>query len=109
MGLTDDPNDPRLTHGADPIDGGPVGQAPVYLILSEAERARGFVRPVRRVYIHDIPGCGAATTMKRALAETYAVDPGYYKATFCSGCQLHRPVGADGEFVWDGTAEKVGT
>lgn len=25
------------------------------------------------------------------------------------GCMRHRPVGADGEFVWDGTSERVGT
>ena len=108
MGLTDDPTDPRLTHGADPADGEPHPQAAVYLVLSEQERARGFVRPVRLSYIHDIPGCGALTTLNRAIAETYAAKPGYYGSTYCTGCGLHRPVGADGEFVWDGTSEKVG-
>lgn len=47
--LTTDPGDPRLTHGVDPK---PVEQAQVYLVLSEEERARGFVRPVRRGYVH---------------------------------------------------------
>lgn len=109
MALTSDPNDPRLTRGADPADGPPVPQAPAYLVLSDAERARGFVRPVRLSYIHDIPGCGALTTMNQAIAETYAANPAYYGSTYCTGCQKHRPVGSDGEFIWDGTTEKVGT
>lgn len=48
-GLTDDKNDPRLTHG---VDSEPVPQADAYLVLSDEERARGFVRPVRRSYVH---------------------------------------------------------
>jgi len=56
-----------------------------------------------------VRGCGAATTMGYALAETYARQPGFYGATYCVGCERHRPVGADGEFVWDGTTERVGT
>lgn len=56
-----------------------------------------------------IGGCGTVTTMSDALAETYARDPSFYGATFCSGCRKHLPVGEDGEFVWDGTTEKVGT
>lgn len=83
------------------------GQQKGYVVLSEAERARGFVRPVRRSYIHQ--KCGTKTTMGQALAETYARDPGFYSGTFCCGCGTHFPVGADGEFVWDGTDEKVGT
>lgn len=47
--LTTDPDDPRLTHG---VDAEPVPQAEVYLILSEEERAKGFVRPLRRSYVH---------------------------------------------------------
>lgn len=49
MGLTSDRKDPRLTHGADES---PVPQAEVYLVLSDEELAKGFVRPVRRSYIH---------------------------------------------------------
>ena len=53
-------------------------------------------------------GCGAITTMGRALAETYARDPGYYGSTFCCKCGTHLPVGAFGEFEWlDG--QRVGT
>lgn len=53
-------------------------------------------------------GCGTSTTMGRAIAETYARDPGFYGATFCCGCGAHFPVGKYGEFVWDGTDERVG-
>ena len=49
MGTTSDRDDPRLTRGT---DDGPVPQAEVYLVLSDEERARGFVRPVRRTYVH---------------------------------------------------------
>jgi hypothetical protein len=108
MGLTSDPNDPRLTRG---VDNAPTEQAEVYLVLSEEERARGFVRPVRNSYQHLV--CGAVTTMGRALAETYAADPTFYGATYCCRCQQHCRVGADGEFIWverDGTdGPKVGT
>jgi hypothetical protein len=104
VGLTTDPGDPRLTHG---VDEEPTPQADVYLVLSEDERAKGFIRPVRRSYRHLT--CGSVTTMGVALAETYARSPGYYGATYCVKCQMHKPVGEDGEFVWDGTNEKVGT
>lgn len=110
MSITDDPNDPRLTRGADAPDSRP-GMAEVYLVLSHEERARGFVRPVRQTYRHLV--CGMTTTMGRTLAETYARKPDFYGATFCAGCQNHRPVGENGEFVWvvDGvvTDIKVGT
>jgi len=98
MSLTTDPNDPRLTHGPDPADGQYREQADVYLVLSEEERAKGFVRPVRLSYWH-IP-CGQVTTMGLAIAETYARDPNHYGSTYCAHCGLHRPVGPDGEFYW---------
>lgn len=49
MSLTTDPRDPRLGHGADTE---PQDQNEVYLVLSEAERRRGFVRPLRLSYRH---------------------------------------------------------
>lgn len=140
------------------------GQHACYWVLSESERAKGFVRPVRESYKHvgrpgpkyplrdlteeekatyavsgytkyehypesespvvgrfwsqhDLDrvgkGCGTVTRMGRAIAETYAREPGFYGATMCVGCGTHLPVGADGEFVWvDGgrvTDERVGT
>jgi hypothetical protein len=103
--LVTDPDDPRLTRG---IDDGPVPQAEAYLVLSESERAKGFVRPVRRSYIHSgaTPPCGAVTTMSQALAETWARDVGFYGATYCVSCRMHRPVS---EFTWDGDGSRVGS
>lgn len=102
--LTDDPGDPELTYGADPADGPQVPQAPAYLVLSEEERGKGFVRPVRRSYLHST--CGAVTTMGQALAETYAREPGFYGSTYCTTCSWHRPVA---EFRWDPDGSVVGS
>lgn len=85
----------------------PDGMQNDYVVLAEEERAKGFVRPVRRSYKH--LKCGTVTTMGQTLAETYARDPNFYSGTFCVGCGSHSPVGADGEFVWDGSTDKVGT
>ena len=85
----------------------PNGQQKGYIVLSDEERRRGFVRHVRRSYKH--LKCGGVTTMGFALAETYARDPYFYSGTFCCDCGSHFPVGEDGEFVWAGTDEKVGT
>lgn len=84
----------------------PNGQQQDYVVLAEEERAKGFVRPVRRTYVHQ--KCGVATTMGQTLAETYARQPDFYSGTFCVGCGKHFPVGAEGEFVWD-DGSKVGT
>lgn len=100
MGITDDRNDPGLG------DIGPDGMQRSYLVLSAAERAKGFVRPLRRAYVHE--KCGTVTQMGLAIAETYARNPSFYTGTFCVGCRGHFPVGADGEFVWDHSTEKVG-
>lgn len=146
MSITVDPNDPRLS------DTKNEGQNEVYLVLSDEERSKGFVRPVRRSYQHvgkstkyslrdltneekerhgkwgyvkyevypesESPilgkywtqaeldnignGCGTVTTMAQPIAETYARDPQFYGATFCTHCQKHLPVA---EFIWvnDGT------
>jgi hypothetical protein len=100
--ITDDPTDPELTRGADEE---PVAQAPVYLVAPPEARA-AVVRPVRASYVHEV--CGAQTYMSAEIAQTYAADPAFYGSTYCVRCQMHRPVGPEGEFVWaDGT--KVGT
>lgn len=100
--LTEDPSDPRLTHG---VDAEPVPQAAAYLVLSEQERAKGFVRPLRRSYIH-ADGCGTVTTMGIALSETYARNPSFYGATYCVGCSMHLPLT---EFRWTEDGEVVGS
>jgi hypothetical protein len=112
-------DDPRITttDGEPPAPGhedkgapkpiGTNGQHGAYWVLSAEERAKGFVRPVRRSYIHE--KCGGLTSMGTALAETYARDPKFYGATFCAHCGSHFPVGAEGEFTWNGTTEKVGS
>jgi hypothetical protein len=101
MGITSDRNDPGLRNI------GPDGMQETYLVLSEEERAKGFVRPVRTKYLHLT--CGGVTTMGLALAETYAREPGFYGATMCVHCHAHFPVGAKGEFIWDTDSSKVGT
>lgn len=49
MSLTTDRNDPDLGHGTNEER---VSQNKKYLILSEEERAKGFIRPVRQSYVH---------------------------------------------------------
>jgi hypothetical protein len=58
MSTTSDPNDPDLRVIED------SGMQKSYLVLSDEERAKGFVRPVRRTYIHD--GGDFATCHERA-------------------------------------------
>ena len=109
MSTTSDRNDPRLRS----TDA--TGQQETYLVLSDEERSKGFVRPVRTRYIH--LKCGTVTTMGLAIAETYARNPSFYGSTFCVGCRSHCPVGENGEFVWAepsegtplGEQDKVGT
>lgn len=86
-----------------------TGQHKDHWVLSEGERAKGFVRPVRHKYVH--LKCGVVTRMSQPIAETYAREPKFYGSTFCCGCNNYFPVGEHGEFVWDGESprEKVGT
>lgn len=81
----------------------PNGQQKGYVVLSAEERSKGFVRPVRRSYVHKT--CGSLTTMGIALAETYARDPGFYGGTFCCHCGTHFSLD---QFVWD-NGELLGT
>lgn len=101
MSLTTDPNDPELGHG---VDETPIDQHKKYLILSEEERAKGFVRPVRRSYKHSV--CGATTTMGLELCETYARNPKFYGSTYCTTCRKHLAVS---EFTWTEDGEVVGS
>jgi hypothetical protein len=97
--LTTNRNDPALHKTRND------GQQEKYLVLSNEELAKGFMRPFRNKYVHD--KCGIQTVMGTKLSETYAVNPSFYNATFCSGCHAHFPVK---EFIWDdGSGEKVGS
>jgi hypothetical protein len=81
------------------------GQQKDYIVLTPEERAKGFVRPVRRSYIH-LP-CRSDTKMSQEIAETYARDPKFYNGTFCVGCGKHFPLD---QFVWkDAPDEQVGS
>jgi hypothetical protein len=101
-GVTSDENDPGLE-----IIDPETNMQEKYLVLSDEELAKGFVRPVQTSYLHLT--CGAVTTMGLTLAETYARDPKFYGGTYCAACRNHFPVGENGEFVWTGTELKVGT
>ncbi len=104
MALTTDPKDPNL-HTLRPD-----GQQESYLILSDEERAKGFVRPVRRSYRHLL--CGTVTTMGLAIAETYARDPHFYGGTMCVRCGTHYGLTTpDGRpaFLWEPDGTPVGS
>lgn len=81
-----------------------TGQHEGYIVLCEEERKKGFMRPYRDQYKHLT--CGTVTTMGRSLSETYAVNPAFYGATFCCGCNKHLPVS---EFVWTADGQQVGS
>jgi hypothetical protein len=74
----------------------PDGQQKDYIVLSAEERAKGFVKPVRRSYVHKV--CGSVTTMGRSLAETYARNPYFYSGTFCCHCAAHFDLD---QFEWE--------
>jgi hypothetical protein len=74
MSLTTDPNDPRLGHGGDTVPG---PQNAVYLVLSEEERAKGFVEPVRRSYRH--VGDKPTYPLRDLTLEEKKDHPGYAK------------------------------
>lgn len=98
MAVTDDPHDLRLYEREN------GEQNEVYLVLSEEERAKGFIRPYRNSYIHGY--CGVLTRMNQAISETYARDPKFYGLTWCMSCKKHLPVS---EFTWDKDGLVVGS
>jgi hypothetical protein len=95
VGLTTDGNNPCLYEIKE------NGQQECYLILSDEERKKGFVRPVRRTYTH--VKCGTTTTMAQAIAETYARDPKFYGGTFCCHCKKHflLVTSKSPQFLWE--------
>ena len=80
------------------------GQQKGYIVLSEEERARGYVRLVRLTYIHT--PCGTVTRMAQSIAETFARDPKFYSGGFCIGCRAHFP---NDQFVWQDDGSPVGS
>jgi len=104
-----------MTENVTLTDGSPVtpdhreidpktGMQKGYVVLSDDERAKGFVRPLRTAYVHT--ACGTVTRMNLAISETYARDPKFYNGTFCVHCRTHFPLD---QFKWDGTDEQVGS
>jgi hypothetical protein len=81
-----------------------TGQHKAYIILCDEEREKGFVKPYRDRYRHRT--CGTITTMSRQISETYARDPYFYSATFCVGCNVHKPLS---EFTWEPDGEPMDT
>lgn len=74
-----------------------------HYVLSPEERLNNHIRPYRDVYRHRV--CMVETTMGRAIAETYSVNPKFYTSTFCIKCRKYLPLN---EFEWlDG--EEVGS
>lgn len=108
------------------VDGSPVpddnshtelkanGQQRDYVVLSPEERAKGFVKPLRKSYVHtgqnpkmhggrvllkpDVGACGGSTRMGLSIAETYAREPAFYSGTFCVNCNQHFKLT---EFRWE--------
>lgn len=80
MSLTTDPNDPKLKEGQK----NETGQHEIYLVLSEEERAKGFVRPYRDAYAHvgkaGYKVCGKNLRILKEGDESY---PKYY-AVMCT-------------------------
>lgn len=98
------PARPGFENASAPAPIGANGQHEAYWVLSGEERAKGFVRPLRRKYVHT--KCGVETVMGLALCETYARDPKFYDSTFCVGCKEHFPVR---EFRWSEDNQVVGS
>lgn len=99
MSLTTDRNNPDLKYG---VDDKPVEQNKAYLVLSEEELAKGYVKPYRESYRHLT--CDSVTSMPPQISATYARDPWFYGATYCCNCMMHKPLD---EFVWEPDGESM--
>lgn len=86
----------------------PDGQQTSYVVFSDQKLAGTRpVRPVRRTYRH--LACLTLTEMHEKMAATLARDPSFYKALFCARCRGHFKIGAEGEFLWHNSDQRVGT
>jgi hypothetical protein len=99
MSLTTDRNNPDLKYGVDKY---PVEQNKAYLVLSEEELSKGYIKPFRTSYKH--LNCNTVTTMNETISATYARDPWFYGATYCCNCRMHKPLS---EFVWEPDGESM--
>jgi hypothetical protein len=99
MSYTTDRNNPDLKYG---VDNERVEQNKAYLVLTDEELSKGFIKPFRNSYKHLT--CGTLTTMGEKIADTYATDPWFYGATYCCYCMKHRPLS---EFVWEPDGESM--
>jgi len=69
-----------------------------------ANKAGGFIRPVRNSYRHDV--CGKHTRLGQSIAEAFAREPKFYDVIFCSQCIERFSIK---EFSWTGQPKiKVG-
>ena len=75
-------------------------------MMAEEQEAISFVRRVRRSYKH--LKCYTVSIMSQELAESYARNPDFYSGAFCCCCLENFPVGQNGDFVWEGSNDKVG-
>lgn len=73
-------------------------------ILTDKERDRGYVRPVRQTYTHK--KCGKDTMLAIALAQGFAGDLSFLREAYCTTCGKHFPVS---DFLWEETEEEVGS
>lgn len=99
MSLTTDRNNPDLKYG---VDDKPVEQNKAYLVLSEEELSKGYLKPFRTSYRHLT--CDTVTTMPERISATYARDPWFYGATYCCNCAMHRSLN---EFIWQPDGESM--
>jgi hypothetical protein len=103
-------------------DGGPVtedhrelrdnGQQKGYIVLTEEERARGFVRPVRRSYVHEGveicghdlgPWQGSGDYVARVCADAKGHEGEHGKKVFAATQVKHDRLLATGKFGGCGT------
>ena len=75
-----------------------------YPMLSDQEKSKGFVRPLRYTYFHPI--CSGTTMMSDEVAATFAKDPKFHVDLYCYKCKQNLKVN---EFLWSGSNAHVGS
>lgn len=73
--------------------------------LSEAEKAAGYVRPLRYTYMHEV--CENLAFLSPEQAQLFARNPKFLGSLYCRKCE--RSCSVD-EFVWcNGVKTRMGT